>query len=129
MTVLEHEELKQQKRLNRETLKQIQKGNRLKYRLERLKHGQTSPMSKIITIIAIASYIGAVAFGIHLMYYTYDASNVYALFGSVAVPAGAAIFAFIQKNTKENLEGGVSHDTAIISLKNENAEEDGSCED
>lgn len=124
MTPQERHELCHQRRMDREELRQIRRVNKLLRRSIGYMVGKTSAVSKIITCVAVAVYIVTIACGIHLMYYFADTSGIYALFGSVAAPAGAAIFVFINKNTKENTEGGITYEATMHNLDHSNPIDD-----
>jgi len=97
----------------RRALRHRRRMDKLEYKAARYKSGRVSAASKIITCIAIAAYVITIACGIHLMYYFADTTAIYALFGSVTVPAGAAIFAFIKKNEAENTRGGITYEATM----------------
>jgi len=105
--------LRQKRRLAREELRQKKRENRLNYQAARYKVGRVSATSKVLTCIVLMVYICTIAIGIHLMYKFEAASQIYALFASVTVPAGTTIFAFIRKNQAENTAGGITHDANI----------------
>jgi|GEM_PF-4514569 len=94
----------------RQALRHKQRMDKLEYQTARYKAGRVSPTSKILTCVVLLVYIFTIAIGIYLMYRFQAASQIYALFASVTVPAGTTVFAFIRKNQAENTAGGITHD-------------------
>ena len=87
----------------------------------------TKSFSKVAIVIMIIFCLQIVIYSEIAMWILQDLSNLYALIG-IAASLAAALVAYFQKSAKENCEGGITYDMAM--MEEDNCDDDAdNCEE